>query len=191
MEPIRVLQVVPNMQAGGLESFIMNIYRHIDRSQVQFDFLVHYRRRCFFDDEIERLGGRIYRLSVREDNNVFKYIRDLKCFFREHSEYRIVHGHMASLASFYLGQAKKGGVPTRILHSHNERTESTAKGRCKWFLSRFSKSYANIHFACSEKAGLYLFGTDDFTVIHNAVDISRFHFEKEVRNQTRQETRAF
>ena len=65
MEPIRILQVVPNMNSGGLENLIMNIYRNIDRSKVQFDFLVHYQKRGFFDDEIEKLGGQIYKRFKR------------------------------------------------------------------------------------------------------------------------------
>ncbi|SDP80824.1 hypothetical protein [Selenomonas ruminantium] len=83
---VRVLHVVPNMQMGGLETFIMNIYRHIDREKVQFDFLVHYKKEFQYDEEIEKLGGRIYRLSVREDNNIIKYIYDLYNFFRQHKE---------------------------------------------------------------------------------------------------------
>ena len=58
MAPIRVLQVMPAMDAGGMETFVMNVYRTIDREQVQFDFLYHYNKTCFFDDEIQALGGR-------------------------------------------------------------------------------------------------------------------------------------
>ena len=83
-KPIRVLQVVPNMQAGGIETLIMNLYRNIDRSKIQFDFLVHYKGKFFYDDEIRKLGGKIYHLSVRDDNNLPKYIRDLNNFFRNH-----------------------------------------------------------------------------------------------------------
>ena len=187
MNPIRILQVVPNMQAGGLENFIMNVYRQIDRDKVQFDFLVHYQRKCFFDDEIEQLGGRIYRLSVREDNNVLKYIRDLNRFFREHPEYRIVHGHMASLARFYLGAARKRGVPVRIVHSHNTSTEKNLKGFCKRQLLRFAKGEANVRFACSRGAGTFLFGSTAYTVVPNAIDTERFRFNAEVREQTRRQ----
>ena len=59
---IRVLQVVTNMDRGGLESMLMNYYRHIDREKIQFDFLVHRQDRAAFDDEIEARDGRIYRL---------------------------------------------------------------------------------------------------------------------------------
>ena len=67
----RILHIVPNMAVGGLETFIMNMYRNIDRNRFQFDFLVHYKNRYAFDDEIENLGGYIYRMSVRDDNNIF------------------------------------------------------------------------------------------------------------------------
>lgn len=173
MEPIRVLQVVPNMQAGGLESFIMNVYRHIDRNKVQFDFLVHYNKHCFFDDEIENLGGTIYRFSVREDNRVFKYIRALNRFFREHTEYKVIHGHMASLAFIYLYVAKKYKIPIRIIHSHNSKTEKTMKGYCKLFLSKFAKRNANTRFSCSKMAGKFLFGNKNYKVIPNAIDIDK------------------
>ena len=118
-EPIRVLHIVPNMQAGGLETLIMNIYRNIDRTKVQFDFLVHYTGNYFYDDEIRSLGGRIYKLSVRDDNNFIKYLKDLDAFFKKHPEYKIVHGHMESLGQFYFKAAKKDGVPVRVAHSHN------------------------------------------------------------------------
>ena len=72
--PIRVLHIVPNMQFGGLETMIMNIYRNIDRSKVQFDFLVHYTGEYNYDKEIISLGGKIYRSNVRESGNIVKYI---------------------------------------------------------------------------------------------------------------------
>ena len=62
MKPIRILQVVTDMNRGGIESMLMNYYRAIERDKVQFDFLVHRKERAAFDDEIESLGGKIYRL---------------------------------------------------------------------------------------------------------------------------------
>ena len=78
MAPIRVLQVMPAMDAGGMETFVMNVYRTIDRDKVQFDFLYHYDKPCFFDDEICTLGGNIYKMTVRQDNNLPRYLRELR-----------------------------------------------------------------------------------------------------------------
>lgn len=179
MKKIKILQVVPNMHAAGLETLIMNIYRNIDRSVAQFDFLVHYKERHFYDDEIEKLGGHIYRFTLRDDNNIVKYIRDLELFFSTH-KYDIVHGHMASTACFYLRFAKKYNVPIRILHSHNTSTEKKIKGKLKYLLLQCSTIYANHFFACGEEAGSFLFKDKKFTVIHNAIDFNVFKKDTEL-----------
>ena len=184
---IRILHVVPNMQAGGLETLIMSWYRNIDRSKVQFDFLVHYQGKFFYDDEIERLGGKIYHLSVRDDNNFIKYLHDLDSFFKEHKEYKIVHGHMESLGQFYFKAAKKYGIPVRIAHSHNSATEPTLKGKVKGILAKGFPKYATHCFACSELAGQFMFGDRDFTVIKNAIDLSRFQYDEKIRTEMRAE----
>lgn len=182
-EPIRVLMVNYKMQCAGIESFIMNMYRNIDRSKVQFDFLVHYKEKQFYDDEIERLGGKIYRLSVREDNNLIKYLRDLKVFFNEHHEYHIVHGHMESFGVFYFRAAMKGGIPVRIAHSHIAEKNRGIKGAIKGILNRGFSKYATDLLACSDAAGVFLFGNNArYHVFNNAIETDRFVFDKEIRN---------
>lgn len=188
MEPIRILQVVPNMNSGGLENLIMNIYRNIDRSKVQFDFLVHYQKKGFFDDEIVKLGGKIYRFTVREDNNVIRYIKELNKFFKEHPEYKVVHGHMASLGFIYFNIAKKYKVPVRIAHSHGTSHLKTLKGYMKFLTFKLEKYYSNVNFACSTEAGEYLFGKNGkFEIIPNAIDIEKFKYNTQLRDKVREE----
>lgn len=182
---IRVLNIVPNMRAAGIETFIMNVYRNIDRNKVQFDFLVHNLERQFFDDEIEELGGKIYRLSFKNDKNILKYIYDLNVFFRKHKEYTIVHGHMQSMMPLYLLIAKMNHVKTRIAHSHNGNYEKTIKGFVLHIFSRFSKFFSTQNYACSDIAGKYLFGNCEYDIIYNAIDIKKFIFNKEVRSVVR------
>lgn len=181
---IRILHVVPNMNSGGIENYLMNMFRTIDRTEYKFDFLVHHEAKGSFDDEIERLGGRIFRLPVLDDRNVFKYFRDLKNLFSSES-FDIVHGHMASLAYFYLRAAKVAGVPVRIAHSHGASFLRTPKGYAKWVLFKGAKVYSNVRLACSTDAGRYLFGTLAFVVVKNAIDTKRFGFDAETRRQTR------
>ena len=181
METIRVLQVVPNMHRAGLETLIMNIYRNIDRTKVQFDFLTHYTKRFDYDDEIEKLGGHIYRLSVREDKNLPKYFRDLRNFFQEHPEYAIVHGHMESFGFLYSRAARKAGVPTIIAHSHNALIEPTLKGHTKNLMNKLWKCYANVFFACSRAAGNYMFAKEPYRVINNGIPCENFLYRPEVR----------
>lgn len=185
--PIRILHVVQRMEAAGVQSFIMNIYRAIDRNKVQFDFLTHYSERQFYDDEIERLGGRIYRLSVREDKDFIKYIRDLKKFFMSHPEYKIVHGHMDSLGFFYLGAAKNAGVPIRIAHAHTLIEGGDLIKRLRHQLNRFYKTNATFLAACSIEAGVYMFGNNTFKVIHNPIEIDKFKYNPSIREQVRKE----
>lgn len=175
------------MQAGGLETLIMNIYRNIDRTKIQFDFLVHYTGDYFYDEEIKKLGGRMYKLSVRNDNHFVKYLKDLDSFFKNHKEYKIVHGHMESLGQFYFRAAKKHHVPVRIAHSHNSATENTIKGKIKRILLRRYKVYATDYFACSEKAGKFMFNNKEFTVLKNAIIVDNFTFNENDRQQLRRE----
>lgn len=183
----RILHIVPNMAVGGLETFIMNMYRNIDRNRFQFDFLVHYKNRYAFDDEIENLGGYIYRMSVRDDNNIFKYIWQLHKFFSVHSEYKIIHAHMESLGMIFMFVAKWHGVKVRIAHSHNSKAEPTVKGKIKYLLSRMYSVYATELFACSRVAGEYMFPNKKYTIINNAIDVKKFLFNDKVRNEVRKE----
>ena len=188
MGAIRILHVVPNMNSGGIENLIMNLYRNIDRTKVQFDFIVHYQKRGFFDEEIEKLGGRIFRCTIREDNNIIKYIRDLRTIFKENPEYKVVHGHMASLGFIYLKIAKKYGVPIRIAHSHGTSFLKTIKGYIKFLTFKLIKYQANVRFACSTEAGKYLFGEKrDFQFIPNAIDMEKFAYNEQVREEVRKE----
>lgn len=179
---IRVLQVVSIMNAGGMENYIMNMYRIIDRTKVQFDFLVHHSQKGFFDDEITALGGKIYRCTMLDDKNVFKYISDLKRIFAE-NDYKIVHGHLSSLAFIYLGIAKQYHVPYRIAHSHGAGHIISLKGYAKYWMFKSAKTFANIRFACSKEAGEYLFGHDSFEVMPNGIHPERFRFNSSNREQ--------
>lgn len=186
-EPIRVLHVLQRMEAAGVQTLLMNLYRKIDRNKVQFDFLVHYTTPQFFDKEIEELGGKIYRFSVREDYNFLKYYINLNQFFKKHKEYKIVHGHMHTLGGIYLHVAKKWGVPIRIAHSHTNNTQYDFKRFIKIIMNHLYAMDANILFACSDAAGKYMFGDKHFKVINNAIVTDNFAFSKEKRAAKRRE----
>ena len=100
-EPIRILQVVTNMSYGGLENLLMNYYRNIDRSRIQFDFLTHVDIHQDFEEEIAALGGKLYRLPRLNPLSPV-YRKKLKAFFREHPEYRVVHSHLNCMSAIPL-----------------------------------------------------------------------------------------
>ena len=186
-EPIRVLHILQRMEAGGTQALLMNIYRKIDRTKVQFDFLVVYKEKQFYDDEIESMGGHVYKLSFREDLNLPKFQKDLKDFFKQHHEYQIVHCHAYTIGYFCLKAAKKAGIPVRIAHSHNNETVHDIKYLPKLFMQRLFTLNATDLFACSEEAGKYLFNDKPFQVLKNAIDSQQFVANENTRREVRQE----
>lgn len=182
---IRVLQVVTIMNRGGLETLLMNYYRNIDRSKVQFDFLVHRNERGAYDDEIEASGGRIYRMPPLSPKNLKKYSVELESFFKEHSEYKIVHSHLDTLSCFPLSIAKEVGIPIRIAHGHTTDIRKDLKAPVRIISKMRLKKYANYFFSCGTKAGLWLFGEeneDNIILMRNAIDVKEYTYDN--RNAT-------
>lgn len=186
-EPIRILHILQRMEAGGTQALLMNIYRKIDRSKVQFDFLVEYPQKQFYDDEIISMGGKIYYTTVREDFNVFRFMKQLETILKSHPEYRVVHVHVYTIGYFCLKTVKKCGVPVRIAHSHNNETVHDAKWVLKMGMQKLYTIHATDLFACSEEAGKYLFKNKSFRVLKNAIDSSRFIADSRVREEVREE----
>lgn len=186
-KPLRVLQVMPAMNMGGMENFVMNVYRRIDRSRVQFDFLYHYAAPSYFDSEILALGGRIYRTSVREDNNFPRYFRALKRLFAAHPEWKVLHGHYSGFGVFYNHYAKKAGVGVRAGHSHNTTFAAGFAGLADRVLSRFFRYGVTHRFACGQEAGRALYGRMPFAVVPNGVDPARFARNPDARTRLRSE----
>lgn len=175
MALIRVLQVVTHMERGGLESMLMNYYRHIDREKVQFDFLVHRQERAAFDDEIEALGGRIYRLP-RLVPWSRSYLNALNRFFDEYPEYKIVHVHQDCLSSVILKITAQHNVPVRIAHSHSANQDKNLKYPIKLCYKRAIPKYATDLFACGKKAGDWMFGGAPYQIINNAIEAASYTY---------------
>ena len=183
---IRVLQVATYMGRGGLESMIMNYYRHIDREKVQFDFLVHRQFRADYDDEIESLGGRIYRLPQLIPWSG-SYKKALNRFFVDHPEYKIVHVHQDCLSSVILRAARQHGVPVRIAHSHNSSQDKNLKYPIKLYYRRQIPTYATHLFACGQDAGIWMFRGKPFQILNNAIDAKKYRFDPAQLKQIREE----
>ncbi len=176
-EPIRVLHVVTYMGRGGLETMIMNYYRNIDRSKVQFDFLTHRYERWDYDDEIESLGGKICNLPKLNPLSP-RYLKALDNFFKEHKEYKIVHCHQDCLSGIVLKYAKKNGVPFTIAHSHSSSQNKNLKYIIKLIAKKSIPEYADYLFACGKEAGEWMFDTSEFTILNNAIDTKRYIYNE-------------
>ena len=151
-EPIRVLQVLGTTGLGGAESRVMDLYRNIDRERVQFDFAVHTSKKGYFDEEIEALGGHIYRLPRFQVYNWIPYRTAWRSFLKEHPEYACVHGHMTSTASIYLPEAKRAKIALTAAHARSAGTEGGVKGMMtKWMRKNLWKK-TDVCLACSKLA---------------------------------------
>lgn len=189
MYPIRVLHVVGIMNRGGLETLLMNIYRKIDRTKIQFDFLVHQDQKGVFDDEIKSLGGQIYKVDYVTKVGHFRYLKNLDEFFNKHKEYKIVHSHMDAMSGIILSRAKKAHIPVRIAHSHNAYPKM---GKFERIYKNYSRFLVNgsctEKFACSTMASEWLFGKkENIKILHNAIDVEKFKFNRAVRMAKRKE----
>lgn len=189
IEPIRILQITGGMNMGGIENFIMNIYRNIDRDRVQFDFLIHQEEKQIFEDEIVALGGRVYRIPSLGKAGHFKYLKRLREFFNNHKEYKVVHSHYNTISGVILREAKRCGIPNRISHSHIAYPKYRLVERIyKEYSKSLIRNIATEKFACSQKAGEWLYnGVESFKVINNGIEPLKYNFSMEIRGQKREE----
>lgn len=183
---IRILHVVGTMDLGGAETFIMNLYRNIDRTKYQFDFLCHNRINAEYTDEILSMGGKMYMVEGISHVGFFKYEKSLYDFFKSHPEYQVVHAHQNDLNGIILKQAAKAGVKMRISHSHTEyHYKSFLKKAMFAFFKHNVNRYATDAFACSKRAGEMLYIGNllkNFQVVYNGIDAQKFSFNIERRN---------
>ena len=193
--PIRVLQVVPSMGHGGIEHFLMNLYRAIDKTKVQFDFMYRVPYECVFDSEIIAQGGRIFR-CVDPDRHPLRASRFYRRIFLEHPEIKAIHEHRAGCDGFFgaMREAKRCNVPVRILHSHSSRkgwSHNPIKDVTDGFNAKRLDAFANVFIACSDVAAEYLYSrcfraANECVIKPNAIDISSFAFSLESRAKVRQ-----
>lgn len=179
------------MNRGGLETMLMNYYRQMDRTKIQFDFMVHRSDEGDYDEEILKLGGKIHRMPQIRPGNYGTYFQMLDDFFKSHREYKVVHSHINENSSFVLRAANRAGVPGRIAHSHLSDLGIDIKLPFRLYARYYMKNQPSDYFACSKKAGEWLFGkrlnSKDVTVLNNAVNIEEFKYNAEIREKIRKE----
>lgn len=189
--PIRVLQIVTQMNRAGLESRLMDIYRNIDRSRIQFDFFTCRKEIGSFDDEIKAMGGKIYYNNSLDLKGIHKVSNQFKSFLSEHTEYKIVHCHLNQWCGLVLKGAKQANVPVRIAHSRTSLQKFTIKNCIKNLVKLSTNHYATHYFAVSRKAGAWLFGkrmvdSGKVEIWPNAIDCKKFIYNPQKRKKMRE-----
>lgn len=188
---MRVLHVLGDLNTGGgIENFVMNVYRNIDCSLVQFDFLVNTfsndtKEENHYEKEIKTRGGKVYKMTAFTKNPIINLIEQNKFFKTQ--KYDAVEVHSGSpLKYIYCATAKKHKVKTTIFHAHG------ASDNPKSFLHKYTekklKKYCDFKFACATKAGLYVYGDNaDVKIVPNAIDVEKFKYDTGSRAQKRKE----
>ena len=189
---IRILHSVGSMDRGGQETFIMNVYRNIDRKKLQFDFLINNPQKCDYEDEINSMGGIIYRIP-RRFPNYFKHLKYLDDFFINNKQYSIIHQHTGvNLAVSTIIGAKKHKLKKIVYHSHCSGSEKRLITTIfDLFYTPKIKKYATHYFTCSDSSARHLFGNyidrSKIIMINNGINTSDFVYNDSFRNQKRKE----
>lgn len=181
MEPIHVLHVVSAMNRGGAETLLMNVYRNIDKSRVQFDFVSHREEEGDYDDEIESMGGKVYRVTSLGQSGPIVYIRRLKNIMSE-SPYVAVHAHTDYQSGFVSLAAKYAGIQKRICHSHSNNWPGNTSLKKRMGIKAFQTliRYAGTEYgACSLEAASFLFGEKRLAsrkmhILKNGIDVEEY-----------------
>lgn len=187
---IRVLHSVSNMDRGGIETMLMNYYRHIDRSKIQFDFLCNKTKPGAYDDEIRKLGGRIFHTPGLNPLKYPQYLKFMSGLFKEYPEYQIVEAHNGALGVYALHSAKMNHIPVRIYHAHGAGITKDWKMLLKLACKALLPYNINHHFSCGKAAAEYYFGrritsSQEYTLIPNAIEIDQFVFSNDARTEIR------
>ena len=184
-EPIRVLQMIGSLERGGSQAMVLNLYKAIDRNRIQFDFVLDHPELNQLQSTVEKLGAKIYYMPAFKGTNLVEIINSWDHFFEIHSEYKILHSHVRSYASFYIPIAKKYGVKT-IIHSHSTSNGNGISALIKAMLQYPLRYEADYFFGCSKMAGEWLFGkkvvqSTRYFLLKNAVDTKKYKYNSKIR----------
>ena len=188
--PVKVLILDTVMDRGGAEAMTMNYMRNMDRTKVQYDFLVHRDYRAAYEDEIEQLGGKIYRICPIYPQNFHRYKKEIRKFFIEHPKYKIIHCNMSELGYFAYKEAYKLGIPVRICHSHNTPRGFDLKMLFRYYFRFRLQKYITHKFTCGIEAGDWLYGKksrNDFIMQNNAIETKNYIYNDKVELEVRKE----
>jgi glycosyltransferase involved in cell wall biosynthesis len=167
---------------------VMNYLRKIDRSKVIFDFVVHREERGAYEEEIESMGGRIFRFPPPRVLHTSSYKKFVSDFFDSHPEYEMIHGHCSELGYFVYREAHRRGFKFIATHAHNEPVGFNIKTPIRNVLKLAMRPYLTHYFTCSRGAARWLFGKQlakKVIFFPNAIDACSLVFDPEKRKKVR------
>ncbi len=178
---IRVLNVISGLNNAGTEAVVMNYYRHMDRTKIQFDFLVLNTEKAYYEEEILNMGGRIFKMPSFRKSPV-RCMKARKKFFKTH-HYDIVEVHSPSALRYaYCKIAKKSGVKSVIFHVHSSCEKN---GVLIKYARRQIEKYCDQTVTCSQIAAINVLGKKADKIVYNAIDYNKYKFDENNRQKIR------
>lgn len=188
---LRVLQVGMTRNLGGIETYLIEQFRHLDKSKIDYDFVnITGEYSICYEDEILASGSKIFKVVSRHKNPLLHYWQWFNILLQNKGVYDVIVLNTNSLEYvFPLVLGKVFGIPVRVIHSHNSGFENK-QGLARRLLVGMNKKLlawsANLRFACSQFAGQWMFKDNPYHVIYNAIDIHKYDADLAVRDEMRQ-----
>lgn len=179
----RIVHVVGSMAPGGIENFIMNVYRNIDREKVQFDFILNMKKEISYDEEIESMGGKVYYVTRKKESPLKNFLEVYKIIKEQKYDTVCRHSDNAFTVTDLVA-AKIAGAKRIIMHSHSTQTKNSG---LHYFFRLWFPFVTTHRFACSNTAGKWMYGKKDYQVVPNAIDTGKFLYSEETRKKMRAE----
>lgn len=187
---IRILQDVSHMDRAGIETILMRYYSRIDKTKFQFDFLINKNKKGAYDEEIIKLGGKLYHTPGLNPLKIIRYKKYIKKLIKDNPDIKILHAHNDAMEYPALLAAKEINFPVRISQSHNTSIDFDLKWPIKTLYRKLIPSVANYYFGCGKDAVKYFFGdktinNNNYTIIRNAIETQNFIYNEKTRNKIR------
>lgn len=182
----RILFISHHLNRAGTEAFMMSVFREIDHSRFQVDFLIYDQAETDYTREVKAAGCKVWRVPSRRDSP-WGWYQSLNVFFKTHaSEYTAIHYNGNGLTTIApIIFAYKYGIPIRICHAHSSSSAGFHNKLLHYLLRGTAKRLTTHHFACSSLAAKWFYGTSPAVVIRNGIDTNRFAFNPQVREEAR------
>ena len=193
MKPVKVLQLV-SPGFGGIEAFVFNYYKYMDRGKFQFDFLTQ-NPALEGAEQYRDFRYKVHLLRTTAGQNKERFIRRIREIFED--GYDVLHLNNCFWTGFLLEElAKEAGIRKVIVHSHSSFIDEPDDEKRAQLLRRheevkraFSPELATDFWACSRLAADWLFGPqiprDRISIIKNALDVEKYRFNMQKRSKIR------
>ena len=188
----RVLCLISGMNSGGAETFLMKLYRKIDKNSYQMDFCVNIKEEGFYDNEILEMGGKIYHIPSKSEN-VRKFKKSLTEIIKNEKYEYVLRITSNTMGFMDLKIAKKAGAKVCAARSSNSNDPQELKMKIAHILGRILYGkYVDVKIAPSELAGIYTFGENEYNkhnvhILKNAVDLEQYKYSDQNRKNIRSE----